>query len=210
MIPHFTKNHGAHFLTFISLTILIVAFFQAWNAGPVGSVTVLLRTVDGVRVVEALELRSATFTLRSDIDPSTITTLSARTFALSDGTTISIDTPGIVRKGGTSVSVLVASPVVPLMRTPLAVFGDGAQLAWVSPADSSIQVFTRTSRGAYIPSFIYRDLYPNSLGFSEDGASLVVAKITDNATAFYLIALASGSVTHLTTIDGLASVVPTP
>lgn len=210
MIPNFTKNHGTHFLTFISLTILIAAFFQAWDAGPSGSVTVLVRTADGVREVVTLGLRSGVFESRADADPSAITTMSARLFTLDDGSVITLGTPGIVQKGDTSISVLVASPVAPLMRTPLTVWDQGTRVAWVSPSDGSIQVFARTSRGAYVPTLVLDSLFPNSLGFTDDGASLVAGVIAENETAFYHIALDTGTITHVATINGLASVVPTP
>lgn len=205
-----SDKRGAFFLTFITLTILVAAFLHGWDSGPSGTVSLLVRMEDGTRVVETLDIGSGSVSTRSDVDASLITTMSARMFMLSDGSMVTIDTPGIVRKGSGTMAVLVASPVAPLLRTPLSVALDGAYLAWVNPADSSVQVFARSPRGSYLPAYVNRDILPNSLGFTEDGTALVVGKLGTEDTTFYTIDLTSGSVTHLTTVTGLASVVPTP
>ena len=204
-----TDKRGTFLITFMTLTILLVAFISQWDKGLSGSVSVLVRNEDGTRFVESLNIATGTFTPMNDIDATTITTLSARTYTMDDGSVITIDTPGIVRKGKYTVSVLVASPVPPPMRTPLAVLQEGALVAWLSPADQSLQVFERTSRGSYIPTYLHEDLVANSIGFTEDGTVLVFARIEEDATtSFYGIELESGVITKLTSIHGLASVIP--
>ncbi len=196
----------------ITLTIAFGAFFNAWDARPTGTVTLLVRDLDGTRRVGTFSLREKAFSERTDVDASEITTISARIFALSDASVVTLDTPGVVRRGGgqDGMSVLVASPVSPFLNTPLSVWGDGARVAWVNPADRSVQVFVRSERGAYLPGYLNRDFRANSLGFTDDGSTLVLGKIAGDTTEIHSIKLSNGRMQHITTVPGFASVVPTP
>lgn len=196
----------------ITLTVAFGAFFNAWDARPSGTVTLLVRDLDGTRHVGTFSLNEKAFSERTDVDVTEITTISARVFALSDASVVTLDTPGVVRRGGgqDGVSVLVASPVAPFLNTPLSVWGDGARVAWVSPADRSIQVFVRSQRGAYLPGYLNRDLSVSSLGFTENGDTLVVGRMDRDSTDLYAIKLTNGRVIKLTTLPGFVKVVPNP
>lgn len=210
------KNRwGAHLLILITLTFVFAAFFLALEKtqGINGSVTLLVRSVDGGRSVETLSLANGSTALRTDIDPKSMTTISTRTFELSDGSVVTLAPAGVIRKASPSAetgSVLVASTIQPALNTPLAVWGDGALIAWRNPADGSVQVFVRSARGAYVPFQLFRDVRANSLGFTEDGSVLVVGVIDGQSTSLYALSLENAGVHPIETITGFVSVVPTP
>lgn len=207
-----SRQWGRTLWLLITLTVAFAAFFTAWSERPSGEVTLLVRDLDGTRHVSTLTLNDGSLTSRVDIDPSEITTLSARVFALSDASVVTLGTPGIIRYGGAlpSTSVLVASPVAPLLTTPLSVWGDGARVAWVNPTDRSVQVFVRSEQGSYLPGYLNGEMRPNSLGFSDDGQTLVLGKIEGESTKIHAVRLSTGAVTHIATLRGFISVVPTP
>ena len=179
-----------------------------------GSVHVLVRDVSGERTVQYLHVSNGTLTADPTVDPSTVTTTSTRLFRLSDGSVITLSNVGVSMRKGSSkgeLSVLIASPTPPPMRTPLAVWGDGARIAWVSPTDHSVQVFQRNSRGVYIPIWI-SEKPANSIAFTEDGTELVMAFIQSvdssdrGQTSFEAVSLDTKAERSITTITGLATV----
>ncbi len=206
------QKWGSVLLVLITLTFVFSAILNEWNSRLTGSVTLVVRDASGGRTIETFSLSSKDLTPLVGVDANSVTTVSARTFKLTDGSTITLGTAGVVQqvKGGSQANVLIASPVAPLLRTPLTVWGDGVRVAWMSPVDGSIQVFSKSARGAYLPNYLNTELFPNSLGFSEDGLVLVAGRIVGEQTELYAIRLVSGRVTKLATIEGLASVVPTP
>jgi hypothetical protein len=208
--PRGTHETGRRLLFLIVAAFAVSAFFlQLWG-GPDGSVTVLTRSDDGVRTLGTLSLSNGVLTPITGADPQTVTTVSARTFRLADGTTITLDPAGIVAQSeGAQKALLVASPVPPLLRTPLSVWGAGDLLAWVSPADGSIQVFYKNERGAYLPFLLNTELRANSLGFNEDGTVLALGKMNAETTDIYALDLETGAVTMVARVPGLVSVVPT-
>lgn len=200
----------------VALAILVIIFLGAillWlNTGKLaGSVSVLVRNADDTRAVYTLELRSKSLSETVGVNPNSITTVSTKTFFLIDGSKIMLNDAGIVHTIGDQISsVLIASPVAPVLRTPLSVSNEGARIAWMSPADNSIQVFDKTERGAYVPVYLNTELRVNSLGFNEDGSVLVASRMLESTTEIYAIHIDSGRVTLLSTIEGLASIIPTP
>lgn len=195
----------------ITATVAVSAIFVTFSGGISGSVRVLVRDVSGARAVHTVSLPSGALQAVPEVDANSITTLSSRLFRQSDGSVITLDDAGIVRRQGSStgqLSVLIASPTPPVLRTPLAVWGDGARIAWVSPSDGSVQVFGLTERGAYTPLYVHTSLNANSLGFTDDGSVLVMAKYVGETTELYGVVLATGALSRITTIEGLASLVP--
>ncbi len=204
---------GAFLLSFITITLAVSALFAQWDEEVQGSATLLVRSVEGERSVLTVSLPWGALSPRDDLDPSSITTMSVRAFSMDDGTVVTLSNAGIVRQKPAdtkSTNLLVASPVVPALRTPLSVWGNADRIAWSSPADGSIQVFEKTPRGAYTPFFLNRDVQPNSLQFTEDGNGLVVAKLHQDSTTIYSVSLLTGKVEEVATITGYVSVVPTP
>lgn len=202
---------GSVLLMLMVATFAASAFVNNWSARLQGSVTLIVRSADNVRSIETLDLAGGALTALPAVDPNSITTISARIFKLPDGSVITLDKSGVVRRPQVgNMSVLIASPVAPLLKTPLTVLGDGEQIAWVSPADGSVQVFARSTRGAYLPHYLNRDMRPSSIGFTEDGQYLVMALIVGEQTEVYAANIATGVVSKITTLDGFASIVPTP
>jgi hypothetical protein len=209
--PSGMDRRGQALLTFIILTFTVSAVFVAFDKASQGSATVLVRSVEGARSVENVSLTTGERMIQTGVDVDAITTLSARLFYMDDGTVVTIDSAGIVRKNmadAESATVLVASAVPVSARTPLSVWGDAERIAWVSPADGSIQVFERNSQGAYLPIYLNTGMQVSSLQFTEDGASLVVSKIEDEQSLIASISLATGDVEPVATIPGFVTVLP--
>ena len=176
-----------------------------------GSVSVLVRGTDDTRSVQYLNLASGVHEVRTDINASEFAAENIKIFALSDGTYITLSSAGIVRKNDTdgSESLLVATPVAPVMaRTPLAVWGDGLRIAWVNPADHSLQVFAKNARGAYLPIFASGNVIANSVLFTEAGDTVVLTRIANDETEVFAIDLASGQMTRVKTMQGFATLLP--
>lgn len=192
-------------------SIVVAAFFlQTDSIG--GSVRVLVRDATGARTVQTFDLQSARMTEVPDVDPYTVTTDSVRIFRESDGSIITLNNLGIIRRAGGSdgaLSVLIASPVPPRLRTPFAIWGGGSHIAWVSPTDGSVQVFSKNTSGAYSPVVLYTDTNVNSLGFSDQGNTIVLATLGSDTTTIRAIPLSGGDgVTS--TLSGLITIIPTP
>lgn len=209
--PNRLHQWGKYLLYVICAVIVAVAVFVSVSRTTSGEVKVLVRDISGARSLHTLAVPSGSL---SDLegDANAITTASSRLFREPDGSVITLDTPGVVRYQGSSkgqMSVLIASPTPPLLRTPLAVWAGGALIAWVSPADGSIQVFQKNNFGSYAPIALVTDASPNSIGFTEDGTGLVFAVLREETTDIYLLSIATESVSSVTTLDGLVSIIPT-
>ena len=208
LIPNTVHDIGNRLLTIITLTTIIAAIAISFNGGLSGEVTLLVRNSDGTRTLERLSLSDGTVSPLDGVPSDSITTASMRVFRLSDDSIITLDKAGIVRRTASGgMSVLVASPREPRARTPLSVFGDGERIAWVSPADNSLQVFERSTRGAYLPIYT-RAFSVGSLDFTDDGTTLIVSQIQSTGTIFYSIALDQGTVETISSFTGIASIVP--
>lgn len=207
------KRHG-HFLLFAIMgTIVAVAVQQLWLTPETGTATLLVRATDGTRSVQALSLETGIRTPRPEVSTEGMHSRALRTFTLSDGSVISVEPAGIVRTQRSDterVTLLVASAVPTTALTPLSVWGDGEKIAWVSPADNSIQVFEKNERGVYLPVFVRAGIPVSSLQFSAYGDALIVAKIGLSDTSLSVLSLTSGSVRSVTTVPGFATVIPIP
>ena len=212
-----TKHHTVAIVSSILVIIVLVGIALVLHSLKVpaatGSVTLLVRAADGSsRTVETFSLGDQSLTPLPGLNANNISNATQPT-VLSDGSVIALDPAGVIKLlGGPkgTVSVLVATPVQPHPSTSLSVWGDGALLAWVAPTDRSIQVFRKTDRGIYTPMYLNSALTANSLGFTATGSSLVFAHLLDNSTELSMLDFATGNVVQLKTIDGLASIIPTP
>jgi hypothetical protein len=194
----------------LALALAVVTLFAPRASG---NVTVLVRDEAGNRSVHTLALDTGALTERVDVSGETAVRDNDEVFILSDGSIIRLDPAGVIRlnQGPLGpVSVLIASPVAPTLRTPLTVWGEADRVAWMSPADGSVQVFARSERGAYLPVLLNHEIRPNSLGFSDDGNFLVAGVMRKVSTDFYALNLQNNKVSHVGTISGLVSVIPTP
>ncbi len=206
-------THNGNFLLYaIVLIIVAVAALDLWQGqGMGGSASLLVRSIDGVRSVQSLSLETGTLTALPDVSVDGMNTRSLRTFTMSDDTVITVDLAGVVRKtpgDSERVTLLVASAVPTSPLTPLSVWGDAQRVAWVSPADNSIQVFEKNDRGVYLPIFVRSGIPVSSMQFTLDGTALVVAKIGLTETAVSMISFDSEEVREVTHVPGFATVIP--
>ena len=118
-----------------------------------------------------------------------------RTFALTK------DGIALLSFNGDTPSVVVASPVEVSMSTPFAVSQDGMHVAWVAPADKSLQVFENVN-GYFIPELVTTELRPETMVFSPDGTHLLGTTHTDTATTLHLVKISSGKVTTISEFSG--------
>lgn len=211
------KNSSTKILWSIIAIVVVLAMalavFTLFAPRLSGNVTVLVRDEAGNRTVHTLSLDTGKLTERPDVSGETAVRDSTEVFILADGSIIRLDPAGVIRlnQGPLGpVSLLVASPVAPTLGTPLSVWGEADKVAWMSPADGSIQVFSRSVRGAYLPQYLTHDIRPDSLGFTEDGKVLVASRIEGGKTIFYALALNSQAIVKVASVSGYASVIPTP
>ena len=101
--------------------------------------------------------------------------------------------------------IVVESPAPVLTSTPFAVSTDGMRVAWVAPADRSLQVF-ENQNGFFVPVLLKSDYQPTSIAFSPDGAYLIGAVITDATSTISAIAVNGGAVRTLGTLAGRAKI----
>ena len=193
-----------------------VLFLIIWMGKPAGAVSMFLISPQGSRQVGDYSLRTGSFSARSDIDASALSIENISSdFGLSDGSVITVAPSGIVKRMGDDTahdSLLVATPIAALSKAPLAVWGEATRLAWINPADHSLQVFERNSRGTYLPIYLNNDFKVNSIGFTEDGSilvftRLVVGKEEGSVTEVYAVNLNNSGVNHIDTIDGFATII---
>jgi WD40 repeat protein len=113
-----------------------------------------------------------------------------QTFALTSGGI------SLLSYGDVSPRLIVASPAPVTMVTPFAVSPDGMRVAWVSPADKSLQVF-ENSNGIFVPVLVTSDVRPGSLVFSPDGTRLLIASYTETMTVLSMVKIPSGRVSSV-------------
>jgi hypothetical protein len=102
---------------------------------------------------------------------------------------------------GDTPAVVVASPVEVSMSTPFAVSQDGMRVAWVAPADKSLQVFENVN-GYFVPELVTTEIKPETMAFSPDGKYLLGATYTETMTTLHLVKISSGRVTTVSEFSG--------
>lgn len=107
------------------------------------------------------------------------------------------ETAALTSRGIVSLSlerppkVLVAS-AVQIQDTPLSASYAGEKIAWINPADQSLQVFAVTPARTYEPVLMKQKFAASSLLFSEDGQSLLATRSEDHATMLVHVSLLTG------------------
>jgi hypothetical protein len=171
-----------HFLPVIFIALALVLAVGAglffWNQRNEGTVMLLVRDAEGGSTLEFLSLSTKSMTPVEGADADALAKKPSGVFTLPDGSTISITPSGVVRQGANKgpTTLLVASAVPATEQTPFAVWQGGARIAWINPSDGSLQVFERSDRGTYAPLYLSVSVKANSLGFTQDGSVLVIAK----------------------------------
>jgi hypothetical protein len=190
----------------------VVFFAPSVPAENLGSVAVMVVPEDGEPSYQLLSL--ATFSLAPLPEAHILRVTEAHTdrstHVLSDGTSITVTEAGLVRdfmNAKREPQILVASPLPPRRMTPFAVWNDGQRVAWVSPADYSLQVYERSMRGTYLPLFLGEELRADSIVFSVDGTHVVAAAIGETTTDIHLIDVPENSIEHVATLPGYISLI---
>ena len=198
------------------IAVIGAVFYAVWAMTQMsGSVYILVRdTGSGERALYTYSLESKKMTKNESADANLIVSPSSKLYEQPDGSVIGLTPAGVVMADTQNrTSVLIASTVAPTLQTPLAVWSDGERIAWLNPADNSIQVFQRSERGAYIPILLNATLVPSSIGFTEDGTVLVATKTIvqkDGKSSTDLFAIKiqpSSSVKLLGSVSGFATIV---
>ena len=207
--PELTRLAWA--LTALVILAAVWFFFVWWVPSFTGAVDLLVRDTAGGHGVYSYSLADKSLTPEQGIDARFVVSSSAKLYQRTDGSVIGLTPAGVVMADVKNrTSVLIASPVPPTLHTPLAVWAEGARIAWMSPADNSIQVFERTTRGTYLPLVLNKDIVPNSLGFTEDGSTLVVTRFIKDGTEVYAMNLSGGSLAKVGVIPGVATIISKP
>jgi len=204
------------FLKPLVFLIIIAAFALSlyWYLVPqpnvtlFGSTTLIVFTQEGGRTIVDLSLDTGVQTKWSAADGAAFVSPN-KEFAVGDGSVIMLDPAGVVLRGPDAASrLLIASPVPPSALTPLAVWGGGAKIAWRSPADRSLQVFTRNERGVYLPVFLDTTINVTSLAFSDTGDALVVGTVrVDTSTDITVVDLKLGTTKQVAHFEGFVRVI---
>ena len=112
--------------------------------------------------------------------------------ALRGSETVAVTSRGVESFAvGRDPEILIKS-VVPVFESPLAVSRDGNRLAWVNPADHSLQVFEYTAAHTYAPIVIKEAFPATSLLFSFDGTALIATRSREHDVVLTHIRLPSG------------------
>lgn len=101
----------------------------------------------------------------------------------------------------TKPNVVVASPTPVPVTTPFAVSLDGVRVAWVAPADKSLQVFENVN-GYFVPLLLKPELHPDSLVFSPDGKYLLTSTHGEATTTLSVVAIKGGHITEVGEVGG--------
>lgn len=173
---------GAFLLSFITLTIAVTAFLTNLSEMGVGTVSVVVERPGSGVYTAKLSLMNGDLTAMRSADTAGAPQ-AAPMYAGPRGSVIQLTPAGIEEKAENGDSkVIIISVTPPTAETPFAVWGKGALIAWVSPTDQSLQVFARTPRGTYQPLFVSSSVRADSLGFTDDGAALVVTTVARTET----------------------------
>lgn len=220
MPPDVVPKNTTHTWIWISVAACVIAillgaylwYFPLSN----GSVRILVRDISGTKSVYQVSLFSGSKAQDTTVDAASVSTVPSRIFRLKDGSVVTLNDTGVVTRQGSSkgeLAVLISSTERPTLMTPFAVWGDAEKIAWVNPADNSLQVFERTARGTYTPVFLDSTIHVNSIVFTEDGTRLVAAQVRatqtgESTTELYVVDLKVSSITALSTITGFATILP--
>lgn len=196
------EKWGSYLLVLIALTIAISGFLVlSTPRGPEGTVMLRFINESGEQSFTTLNLRTGTRTPISELPAP----------SFSDESTLTLDVQGIAALGSDGTrTLLVASPVPPSARTPFVQSADRTRLAWVSPADDSIQIFERTERGAYVPLTLITSERANSLAFTPDGTVLAFARVESEETHIFAIELGADRAHLVAQLPGFATLIETP
>ena len=121
-------------------------------------------------------------------------------------------TAALTNAGIVSVSTFDQAPVVlvasavPVNDAAMTVSSDGNRIAWVNPADHSLQVFQKDPAGTYLPVLVSKNFPATSLTFSPDAQYLLGAMPADSTSTLSLLQIAHGAVEKVGTIPGAAKV----
>lgn len=132
-----------------------------------------------------------------------------RPFPVPGNATIALHSEGVVSlvPGVQESHVLIKTEVPATRDTPLSVSLDGTRIAWVNPMDSSLQIFSRTPAGTYVPLLLKEGISPSSLAFSPDGEYVAfVIKESENLSAVNVMSIVSGTVTPVARLEGAVDV----
>lgn len=127
-----------------------------------------------------------------------------RPFPIPGNATVALASEGVVSlvPGVQEPHVLIKTEVPATRDTPLAVSLDGTRIAWVNPMDNSLQIFSRTPAGTFVPLLLKEGISPSSLAFSPDGAHVAfVVNESQNVFALSVLSVMSGTVTPVTQFD---------
>ena len=178
-----------------------------------GSVTTPTWSQDGASIAVAAHDSEATTTLN---DPSAWTVLRAVThgdsltvghgyhpFPSQNQRTFALTAGGIVLLSYNDLppTIIVASPKPVPLSTPFTVSLDGSRVAWVAPADHSLQVFENVN-GYFVPLLLKKDSTLQSLVFSPDGAYLLGASQNEATSTLSLVRVKDGVSTNVGDIGG--------
>lgn len=98
-------------------------------------------------------------------------------------------------------SLVIASPVFVPETTPFAVSQSGTRVAWVAPADHSLQVFEDVN-GYFVPVSLSTDIAPQSLVFSPNGRYLLGTTHTATSTTLHLVTASNGTTKVVAELPG--------
>ncbi len=184
----------------------VQAFFFASSSDVAGEVYAAVQYADdGTTGVERIDLATGLRTRIADeaslVDPSVVVS--------NGGTVYRVTRDGVVRiePNGVPPTVLIRSSAPPVPTTPLAVFGEGEQIAWVSPASRSLEVYERVGRDKYAPITLTSDLFVQSISFFSPDM-LVATRLGPDGTELIVLASSSPSIQRIFTTDDFILLIP--
>lgn len=113
--------------------------------------------------------------------------------------TLMLTQEGIVRVRIGEAPELVVASAKKVYDTPLAATRDGSHIAWVNPADASLQVFTQSAARTYTPHLTLT-IPATSLRFSPDGSYLMATTEDGVHTTLLRIRVKDGVVSKMGTV----------
>jgi WD40 repeat protein len=98
-------------------------------------------------------------------------------------------------------TIVVASPTVVPVSTPFTVSSDGRLVAWVAPADKSLQIFENVN-GYFVPLLLKPGFHAQSLVFSPNGRYLLAASSGAQGSELRIVKVSSGKEYAVGGVDG--------
>lgn len=132
-----------------------------------------------------------------------------RPFPVPGNATIAVTSRGVVSlvPGVSDQRVLIKTEVPATGGTPLAVSMNGDRIAWVNPMDNSLQVFSRTPAGTFVPLLLNENIAPTSLAFSPDSTRLAYTEMQSNgSSSIRVLTLLSGAITPIGEYNGVVDI----